>query len=298
MCDETTDVDFDRALRRRGLTRRQFAALGGGAALAACAGKPGTALVADDLTERPVAIQMGAAPEGGQAAIADGFFVHPARGRHPGVILWPDIAGLRDATKVMARRLARAGFAVVVVNPYYRSSPAPAMKSFAEVMEPGGREKVMAYRALLTPEAVTADAKAWVAFLDASDAVDTVRGIGACGYCMGGPFAVRTAAAVPGRVRAAASFHGAGLVGPEADSPVNLIAATQASFLFAIARNDDAKAPTDKDALRKAAQTAGRPAEVVVYPADHGWCVPDSPVYDAVQADLAFEQMTGLFLGM
>lgn len=288
MCDESSQHVFDAALARKGLTRREFAALGSAAALSACAGKPGQALAESELTERSVQIQMG-----GQ--IADAFFVHPAKGRHPGVIMWPDIAGVRDAKKVMARRLAQAGFAVLVVNQYYRSSPAPVMQSFAEFMEPGGRERVMGYRALLTPEAVTADARAYVAFLDASDAVDTARGIGSCGYCMGGPFTVRTAAAVPGRVKAAASFHGGGLVGPEASSPVNLIAATQASFLFAISRDDDAKAPGDKDALAAAARAAGRPAEAVVYPADHGWCVPDSPVYDAAQAELALEQMTGLF---
>jgi carboxymethylenebutenolidase len=289
MCDETSQLDFDAALARKGLTRREFAALGSAATLAACAGKAGISTAEGGLTEHPVEVQM-------DGKVADAFFVHPARGRHPGVIMWPDIAGLRDAKKVMARKLARAGFAVLVVNQYYRSSPAPVMKSFADFMEPGGRERVMAYRELLTPEAVTADARAYAAFLDRSDAVDTARGIGSCGYCMGGPFTVRAAAAAPGRVRAAASFHGAWLVGPEADSPVNLLAKTQASYLFAIAHDDDAKTPDDKNALAAAARAAGRHAEVAVYPAGHGWCVPDSPVYDEVQADLAFEQMTGLFL--
>jgi carboxymethylenebutenolidase len=291
MCDDARADEFDAALARKGMTRRSFAAMSTSAALAACAGTGGRKVAADDLTERPVTIQMG-------ESIADGFFVHPAGGRHPGVIMWPDIAGLREAKKVMARRLAQAGFAVLVVNPYYRSSPAPVMESFAEFMEPAGRTRVMGYRALLTPQAIMNDARAFTTFLDASDAVDTAKGIGSCGYCMGGPFTVFSAAAVPSRVRAAASFHGGGLVGDGPDAPVNLLARTQARFLFAIAQNDDAKAPGDKDALGKAAAAAGRSAEVVVYPADHGWCVPDSPVYDAVQADLAFEQMTGLFLGL
>jgi carboxymethylenebutenolidase len=288
MCDDASTESFEAALAQKGLTRRSFAALGTSAALAACAGTGGRNLAASDLAERPVTIQMG-------DRIADGFFVHPAKGRHPGVILWPDIAGLREAKRVMARRLAQAGFAVLVVNQYYRWSPAPVMQSFAEFLEPAGRARVMGYRAQLTPQAIMSDARAFVAFLDATKAVDTSRGIGSCGYCMGGPFTVFSAAAVPGRVRAAASFHGGGLVGPAADAPVNLLAKTQASFLFAIAQDDDAKSPGDKDALRKAASAAGRPAEAVVYPANHGWCVPDSPVYDAAQADLVFEQMTGLF---
>ncbi len=291
MCDDAHTDEFDAALARKGLTRRSFAAMGASAALAACAGTGGRKVAADDLAERPVTIQMG-------ESIADGFFVHHASGRHPGVIMWPDIAGLREAKKAMARRLAQAGFAVLVVNPYYRSSPAPVMQSFAEFMEPAGRARVMGYRALLTPQAIMSDARAFTTFLDASDAVDTAKGIGSCGYCMGGPFTVFSAAAVPSRVRAAASFHGGGLVGDGPDAPVNLLARTRASYLFAISKDDDAKAPGDKDALRKAAASAGRPAEAVVYPADHGWCVPDSPVYDAAQAELAFEQMTGLFLAL
>lgn len=291
MCDDASDPVFDAALARKGLTRRSFSAMGASAALTACAGTGGRKHAADDLAERPVSIQMG-------KNIADAFFVHAATGRHPGVIMWPDIAGLREAKKVMARRLAQAGFAVLVVNPYYRSSPAPVMQSFAEFMEPAGRSRVMGYRALLTPQAIMSDARAFTAFLDASDAVDTAKGVGACGYCMGGPFTVFSAAAMPSRVRAAASFHGGGLVGDGPDAPVNLLAKTQARFLFAIAQNDDAKTPGDKDALRKAAAAAGRPAQVVVFPADHGWCVPDSPVYDATQADLAFEAMTRLFLAL
>ncbi|HKX79234.1 MAG TPA: dienelactone hydrolase family protein, partial [Novosphingobium sp.] len=227
--------------------------------------------------------------------VADAFFVHPARGRHPGVIMWPDIAGVREAKKIMARQLAAQGYAVLCVNPYYRSAPAPVMESFAEFMQPGGRERVSAYRALLTPAAVTRDARAYVTFLDASEAVDTKRGIGSHGFCMGGPFTVRSAAAVPARVRAAASFHGGGLVTDEADSPHKLLGRTQASYLIAVARNDDEKAPGDKDAFRAAAEKAGRPAEIEVYPADHGWMVPDAPSWDPIAADKGFQRMLALY---
>ena len=142
---------------------------------------------------------------------------------------------------------------------------------------------------------VTETARAVVAWLDRQGAVDTARGIGNQGYCMGGPFTVRTAAAVPGRVKAAASFHGGGLVGDAADAPIKLLPTTQASYLIAIAKNDDTRAPAEKDQLRVAAEAAGRPAEIEVYQGDHGWCVPDSPVYNQAEADRAWERLLNLY---
>jgi carboxymethylenebutenolidase len=227
--------------------------------------------------------------------MADAFFVHPARGRHPGVIFWPDVAGLREVNKVMARRLAAAGHAVLVVNPYYRDAPAPIMDSLSEWRTPEGQAKLTPMRANVTPEAVSRDAAAFVAFLDGDAAIDTRRKIGTQGYCMGGPFTVRTAAAAPGRVGAAASFHGGGLVEDKPDSPHRLLGKTKASYLFAIARNDDARQPEAKDALRKAAAEAGRPAEIEVYPADHGWCVADAPAYDPTQAERAWDRLLALY---
>lgn len=287
MCDDFTAAEDEAALARKGWNRREFGAIGAAAALAACSG--GEATAADgSIAEHMVDVRT---PDG----IADCFFVHPAKGKHPGVILWPDIGGLREAKKAMARRLAAEGHAVLAVNPYYRSARAPVMESFAEFRTETGRAKVMPMRDRLTPEAVTRDAAAYVAFLDAQQAVDPARGIGNHGYCMGGPFTIRTAAAAPGRVRAAASFHGAGLVTDQPDSPHRLLPATRAAYLIAIARNDDARAPADKDTLRKAAADAARPAEIEVYAADHGWCVPDSPVYDKAEADRAFARLLALY---
>jgi carboxymethylenebutenolidase len=152
--------------------------------------------------------------------------------------------------------------------------------------------------AALTADAVVGDSTSYVAWLDEQRAVDTDRRIGTCGYCMGGPFAVRTAAASLARVGAAASFHGGGLVTDAADSPHRQLQLSNASYLIAIARGDDARAPTDKDALRAAADEAGRPAEIEVYLAEHGWCTIDSPVYDKVQADRAWGRMLELFKGL
>ncbi|HMP56266.1 MAG TPA: dienelactone hydrolase family protein [Novosphingobium sp.] len=290
MCDDHTEADASAALAARGLTRRDFAAIGSAAVLAACtASRSGAQVPA--LSESLVEI---ATADG----TADAFFVHPARGRHPAVIVWPDIAGLREAKRVMARRLAAAGHAVLVVNQYYRSARAPVMESFAEWQTEAGRARLQPMIPLITPEAVERDTRALAAWLDRQPAVDTARGIGAEGYCMGGRFAVRSTHAVPGRVRAAASFHGGGLATDKPDSPHLLLASTRASYLIAVARNDDERNPQEKETFRAAAMAAGRPAEIEVYNADHGWCVPDSPVSDAAEADRAFARLLALYAGL
>lgn len=287
MCDDFTAVEEDAAIARHGLSRRQFAVVGGAGVLAACAGT-GADAARVALAEAAVSIPT---PDG----TADAFFVRPARGRYPAVILWPDIAGLRDAYKEMGRRLAAAGYAVLVVNHYYRSSPAPILGSIAEWRTAEGQAKLKPMIAAITPDRTMSDARAFVAWLGKQRSVHPQKGIGTCGYCMGGPFAVRSAFAAPDRIRAAASFHGAGLVTDAADSPHRLLAATKAGFLFAIARNDDARAPADKDALKAAAAAAKRPAEVEVYNADHGWCTLDAPVYDKAEAERAWARMLALF---
>lgn len=288
MCD---DLTADDALAARGLTRRSFAALSGAAALIGCTGASEPPL--PPLGEHSVSIPT-------QDGVADGFLVHPAQGKHPGILLWPDIAGLREAYKVMARRLAASGYTVLVVNQYYRNAPAPVMASFAEWLDPAGKAKLQPMIAALTPERTTRDAAAFLAFLDTLPQVDKARKLGTCGYCMGGPFAIRSAVAAadrvgPERVGAVATLHGAGLVSAAADSPHRLIGQTSAAFLFAIARNDDARAPADKDTLRATAQAAHRPAEIEVYQADHGWCALDAPSYDRDEAERAGKRMLALF---
>lgn len=292
MCDEFTAADNDAALARAaansGLSRREFAAMGGAAALAGYASLAGAATPASRLTERMVAVPT---PDG----TADAFLVRPSRGRHPGVILWPDVLGLREVKKAMARRLAAAGYAVLVVNPYYRTFKGELGMDFSAFRTPEGQAKLAPARAALTPEAIARDGAAYVAFLDAQAAVDKRRGIGTQGYCMSGPFTVRTAAAAPARVKAAASFHGGGLVTAEPSSPHLLLASTSASYLIAIAKNDDEKAPTDKDVFRAAAAAAKRPAEIEVYAADHGWCVPDGPAYNQAEAERAWARLLALY---
>jgi carboxymethylenebutenolidase len=290
MCDELTAAEEEAALAGRGLSRREFAAIGAAGVLTACTGSESEAK-ARALRETSVTIPT---PDGS----ADAFFVHPAKGKHPGVLLWPDIASLRDAYKAMARRLAGAGYAVLVVNHYYRSAKAPVLNSISEWRTPAGQAKLGPMLAALSPAGAVRDAKAFVAWLDTQPAVNSRRGIGTQGYCMGGPFAVGTAAAVPGRIKAAASFHGGGLVTAAPDSPHRLLPQTTASFLIAVARNDDARAPGDKDTFREAAKAAGRAAEVEVYNADHGWCALDSPVYDKAEAERAWARLLVLYKGL
>jgi len=296
MCDDLTEIENARFLDTLAIDRRRFAVLGAGAATMATI--PGCiAKVADQtpgmaVAGRTVSI---ATPDG----VTDAWFVAPVTGKHPAVIMWPDIAGLRDAYKTMATRLAGAGYAVLAVNHYYRGARAPVLESLVAWRTPEGQAKLKPLIAQITPAGIARDAKAYVAWLDRQTEVDTARRIGSSGYCMTGGYTVRTAAAVPARVGAGASFHGAGLVDAAAgaDSPDKLLAKTRASYLFAIAQNDDAREPGDKTALRAAADAAGRPAEIEVYPAQHGWCTIDAPIYDEAQAEKAWGRMLALFAG-
>jgi carboxymethylenebutenolidase len=156
-------------------------------------------------------------------------------------------------------------------------------------------QKVGPWMAVNTPSAVADSTRAVVAWLDTQGSVDTARGIGVQGYCMSGPWTVYGAAAVPNRIKGAASFHGGGLVSDAPDSPDKQLARSRASHLFAIAKNDDATNPTHKDVLRAAAAAAGRPAEIEVYAGDHGWTVPDSPSYNQPEADRAWARLLALY---
>ena len=148
----------------------------------------------------------------------------------------------------------------------------------------------------LNADTQTSDARAFISYLDSQASVDSSRKMGTMGYCMGGPFTVRTAAAVPERIGAAASFHGGGLVTDAADSPHLLVPKMKAHYLFAIAENDDENQPEAKDVLRDAFAAAGLPAEIEVYAgALHGWCPPDSTVYDEALAERAWSRLLVLF---
>lgn len=223
---------------------------------------------------------------------ADAYFVHPATGKHPAVLIWPDILGLRPAFEMMGKRLAESGYAVLVVNPYYRTQKAPVVGVGASFDDLDTRTKVMALAKTLSPETNVIDAKAFVAFLDKQKAVDTGKKIGTTGYCMGGPIVMRTAAAIPERIGAAASFHGGGLATDADNSPHLLIPKMKARFLIAVADNDDQRDPKAKETLASSFASAGLKAEIEVYKgALHGWCPPDSRVYNEAQAERAWGRL-------
>lgn len=276
------------------LSRRQFGALAGAAAVVACA--PTTAAEGEALT-RQQSMLSDAVSFPTEDGTMDGFLVYPEGGeQYPAVIFWPDIASIRQSKMEMAMRLASEGYAVLVVNPYYRDVSGGQFTDFADFIAAEGFSKVRPWREKLTAEAIQRDAKSIVAWLDAQPQVDTSRGIGTQGYCMGGPFTVWSAAAVPDRIKAAASFHGGGLV-REGDpmSPHNVLDDANATFLIAIARDDHAAAPGDKLRFAEAAGRAARPANVDVYDGDHGWTVPDSPAYAEEAAEKAYADLLKLY---
>ena len=217
------------------------------------------------------------------------YFVYPAAPA-AAVLIWPDIFGLRPAMRNMGKRLAQSGYSVLVVNPFYRSAKAPLGDGSSPI------QQMQPYAKLLSETTHMSDAKAFIAWLDSQPQVNKNRKIGTQGYCMGGPIAFRTAAAVSDRVGAVASFHGGGLVNADPQhSPHLQAAATKASFLVAIAENDDKSRPTEKDVLKETFDKAKLMSEIEVYPAAHGWCPPDTKVYSEPAAERAWGRLLALY---
>ena len=282
MCDEVTQEDVDDFLNRSGVTRRQFGRLSAAAGLAMMLPRVANAQA---VTKTDVDVTT---PDG----VADCYFVHPSSGQHPAVLIWPDILGLRPAFEAMGERLAQSGYSVLVVNPFYRDARSPVVGEGASFGQPETREIVLPMARNLNAETHFTDARAFVSFLDRQAAVDTSRRIGTTGYCMGGPMVMRTVAAVPDRLGAGATFHGGGLATDVDDSPHLLIPNTTAHMLHCVAANDDENDPEAKTTLREAYAAAGIPAEIEVYDGTmHGWCPPDSQVYNEARAERAWSRV-------
>src|SRR5271165_1059817 len=282
MCDQDHFEADRQEYEKRGLvTRKQFGIILG-AGMAMILPQVANAVT---VTESDVTVTT---PDGS----ADCYFVHPASGTAPGVLMWPDIFGLRPAFRQMGKRLAESGYSVLVVNPFYRVKKAPTA-------EAGGAtplQQLMPLAQALNETTAMTDAKAFVAWLDKQPSVAKNRKIGTQGYCMGGPIAFRTSAAVPDRVGAVASFHGGGLVTAAPNSPHLQASKTKAQFLIAIAANDDKRSPDDKTVLKESFAKVNLPAEIEVYAgAAHGWCPPDSRVYNEPQAEKAWSRLLVLY---
>ena len=277
------------------LARREFVALSVAAGLAVTAE---SAAGAAEVVETDVTIKT---PDG----VCDAAFVHPKSGAHPGVVIWTDAFGLRPAFRDMAKRLAAEGYSVLVPNPFYRLAKAPVFGDVSSFnfQNPTDRAKLTPLMGSVTAAgAAERDAAAYIAFLDAQKQVNKNKKIGTQGYCMGGPLIVRTAAALPDRVGAAASFHGGGLVTDNPDSPHLLAPKIKARMYFGIAASDDKQRPGDKDKLKEAFAAAKVQAEIELYPnSNHGWCVPDmplqngSPIYNKADAERAWGKLQALY---
>jgi carboxymethylenebutenolidase len=281
MCDQDHFEDDTHEYEKRGLvTRRQFGMMVGAGA---CMVLPQVAN-AQAVTESDVTITT---PDG----TAEAYFVRPATGTAPGVLVWPDIFGLRPAFRQMGKRLAGSGYAVVVVNQFYRARKLPIAPNGANTPIP----ELLPLAQALNETTHMTDAKAFVAWLDNQPSVAKDKKIGTQGYCMGGPMAFRTAAAMPDRVGAVASFHGGGLVTEQPNSPHLQASKTKAQFLIAIASNDDARSPNEKNVLKETFENAKLPAEIEVYSGAHGWCPPDSRVHNEPDAEKAWARLLALY---
>jgi carboxymethylenebutenolidase len=283
MCDSDNNQGFvvDTSFTRRSVVLTISSAV-------AVAGLPTPALAAN-VIETDVMVPT---PDGS----ADAALFHPAgAGSWPAVLMWPDILGLRPVFREMGRRLAAEGYVVLVPNPFYRVKRAPVVTGPFDFNKPEDRAKLKGLTDALTDAAIDRDAAAYIAFLDKQKQTNRRKAAGVQGYCFSGPFAFHTGAVRSDRIRAVATFHGGGLVTKNPDSPHLLIPKTKASFVVAIARNDDQKQPDAKDILKATFAAAKRPAIVEVYPADHGWCVPGSQTYDQASAERAWAELLRLY---
>ncbi|PHY17109.1 dienelactone hydrolase family protein [Caulobacter sp. BP25] len=244
----------------------------------------------DTVVEKDVEIKT---PDG----TADAALFYPkAKGKYPAVLLWPDVMSLRPVFRDMGRRLAAAGYVVLVPNLYYRVQKAPVIQGSFNFANPEDRAKLMPMRATVTPEGTFKDAVAYIAFLDAQPQTNKAKKVGVQGYCMGGPLSFQTAAAVPDRIAAVASFHGGGLLTAKPDSPHLLLPKTKAEYLIEIADNDDKQDPTVKDKLKAAFADAKIPAQIEVFEgANHGWTVKGSQVYNEAAAERAWSNLLALY---
>ena len=287
MCDYDTQKDADAYPEEHSdMSRRDFTKLATGASMAMMLP---TVANAQSISERDVEIRT---PDG----VADCHFAYPSTGSHAAVLVWPDILALRPAFREMGRRLAREGYAVLTVNPFYRAARSPVVPLGASFGQPEIRELVLPMARNLNADTHFTDARTFTAWLDQQDEVDTGKGIGTTGYCMGGPMVMRTVAAVPERFAAGGTFHGGGLATGNPDSPHLLIPETRAAMLHCVADNDDQNDPQAKVTLSEAYSAAGIDAEIEVYSdALHGWCAIDSQVYHQEQAERAWGRLLNLF---
>jgi carboxymethylenebutenolidase len=286
MSDETKKQD-----EQNEFSRRDFVAMGIAAGIVAAAG--GASAADMQVVEKDVEIKT---PDG----VCNAAFIHPTTGSHPAVLIWADAFGLRPALRDMGKRLAAQGYSVLVPNPFYRVTKDPKIDTatFNFATERGKIQPLM--DSINADGAAEKDAGAFIAWLDQQKEVNKSKKIGTQGYCMGGPLVMRTAASSD-RIGAGGSFHGGGLVTANPNSPHLLAPKIHARMYFGVAKNDDERQPDAKDKLKAALDAAHVANKIEVYPANHGWCMPDmpapanAPIYSKPDAERAWAELLTLY---
>ncbi len=223
------------------------------------------------------------------------LFVPSGEGPYPLVVFYVDAGGLRPAMSQMGARLARAGYAVVQPNPYWRQGPFAPFDARTVFSDPPERARLMAMLRKVRPDETLADTKALVASLGGDPRVRADR-VGLVGYCMGGRLAFVVASAWPERVAAAAAIHAGGLVTDAPDSPHRAASRVRAALYLGVADEDASCTPEHQRALREALEAAGVRHSMELYPgARHGFAAPDFPVFDEAASERHWERVLALF---
>ncbi|MFC3070742.1 dienelactone hydrolase family protein [Phenylobacterium soli] len=223
------------------------------------------------------------------------FIVHPERdGPHPVVIFFMDAPAIREELRDMARRIATAGYYVMLPNLYYRKG-VMELGDLPPLAEAEARDRMFELMNSLSIPLVMDDADALLDFADRDPAAGAGP-VGVVGYCMSGQYAINFAARWPERVGAAASIYGVRLVTDESDSP-HLAAAKAAGELYFACAEHDAYAPLEMvEALDQSIKTRNLNAEVELYPGvHHGFAFPQRAAYDKPAAERHWERLFALF---
>lgn len=230
------------------------------------------------------------------AGSANALLYHPAGdGRWPAVLMWTDGSGLRPSYDAIGRKIAAEGYVVLIPNTYYRSIVLDGRSDPPAATAEQARERSTQWRAATTEEAIIADSRAYLSFLDAQPQTDRATKAGTIGFDYGSANAFHAARALPDRIGAVAALYPSGTATPRPNSPHLFISQSRAAYYVALARNDDAREPGDKDDYRKAFADAGLTGTVEVLPADHGFAVPGEPAFDQAAADASLARALETF---
>ncbi len=219
---------------------------------------------------------------GGSCAVA--LFTPEGPGPWPGVVVYPDAGGMRDTFEQMAATLAGFGYAVLLPDVYYRHGDWAPFDMATAFGDAGERQRLMSMIASITPQMMVDDAAAFFDYLTGRDEVRGDR-FGTTGYCMGGRMSLVVAGRLPEKVAAAAAFHAGKLVTEQPDSPHLLADTIGGAVYVAGAENDGSFTPQQAETLDRSLSDAGVEHTVEIYPAEHGFAVPDNPPYDAAAAE-------------